>query len=110
MKFVFPNDLWTFIYRECFEGVARGVKSLQFEVNDSCRLEFAPNAWTFLAIPHTRHMTGKYIMFSGSKQAAILPRYLCHCQSVEPGRQRFRLLCEKSKRERVTKVSQFCFH
>jgi len=34
IKFIFPNDLWTYMYRACLEGVAWGVKSSQFEVND----------------------------------------------------------------------------
>jgi len=44
MKFVFPNDLWPFIYRACLDGVARGVKFRCLKLMTARRLEFAMNA------------------------------------------------------------------
>jgi hypothetical protein len=58
-----------------------GLKVLNLKLMTALRLEFTPNAWTFLSVPHTRQMTGKHIMFNGSKQAAIMPRYLHHSKA-----------------------------
>jgi hypothetical protein len=44
MKFVFPKDLWTFIYRVCLDGVARGVIFRNLKLMTARRLEFATNA------------------------------------------------------------------
>jgi len=58
-----------------------GLKVRNLELMTARRLESAPNAWMFLFIPHTRQMTGKHIMFNGSKQVAILLRYLHHSKA-----------------------------
>jgi hypothetical protein len=58
-----------------------GLKVRNLKLMTAHRLEFAPNAWTFLSIPHTRQMTGKHIMFNGSTPAAILLRYLYHSKA-----------------------------
>ena len=81
MQFVFPNDLWTFFYRVCLKGVDRGVKSSQFEVDDCPPSRICTERVDTFSVPHTRQMTGKHIMFNGSKQAATLSRYLHHSKT-----------------------------
>jgi len=76
LKFVFPNDLWILFTVHALRGLFEGLKVRNLKLMTARLLEFAPNAWAFLSILQTRQMTGKHIMFNGSKQPAILPRYL----------------------------------
>jgi hypothetical protein len=66
------------MYRACLEGVAWGVKFRNLKLMTARHLEIAPIAKTLLSILPTRQITSKNITFNGSKQAAILPRYLHH--------------------------------
>jgi len=58
-----------------------GLKVRNLKLMTARHFEIAPNARKFLSILPTRQMTGKNITFNGSKQAAILPRYLHHSKA-----------------------------